>query len=82
MKKEILKFSILLSTILVLTSCTEKKTHKWSEINESLDLLQEVREELKQEIYDLEDRGYDVYGLESIDSKLEGVERLLEEYSY
>ena len=80
MKKELLKLFILLSTIFVLTSCEESITYKWSEINESLGLLQDAREELEEEISDLEDKGYDTYELESIDDKLKKVERIIGEH--
>lgn len=80
MKKGLLSLSILLSTVFVLTSCEERITYKWSEINESLGLLQEAREELEEEISDLEDRGYDTYELESIDDNLRKVERILGEH--
>ena len=80
MKKELLKIFILLSTIFVLTSCEESITYKWSEINESLGLLQDAREELEEEISDLEDKGYDTYELESIDDKLKKVERIIGEH--
>ena len=80
MKKGLLKLFVLLSTIFVLTSCEERITYKWSEINESLGLLQDAREELKGEISYLEDRGYDAYELESIDDKLKKVERIIGEH--
>ena len=80
MKKELLKLFILLSTIFVLTSCEESITYKWSEINESLGLLQDAREELEEEISDLEDKGYDTYELESIDENLKRIERILEKH--
>ena len=80
MKTVLLKLFILLSTIFVLTSCEERITYKWSEINESLGLLQDAREELKEEISYLEDRGYDTYELESIDDKLKKVERIIGEH--
>ena len=80
MKTVLLKLFILLSTIFVLTSCEERITYKWSEINESLGLLQDAREELEEEISDLEDKGYDTYELESIDDKLKKVERIIGEH--
>lgn len=80
MKKKLLKLFILLSTIFVLTSCEESITYKWSEINESLGLLQDAREELEEEISDLEDKGYDTYELESIDENLKRIERILEKH--
>ena len=80
MKTVLLKLFILLSTIFVLTSCEERITYKWSEINESLGLLQDAREALKEEISDLEDRGYDTSELESIDNKLNKVERIIGEH--
>ena len=80
MKRVLLKLSVLLSTIFVLTSCEERITYTWSEINESLGLLQEAREELQEEISVLESRGYDTYKLESIDNNLKKVERIIGEY--
>ena len=80
MKKSLLKFSFLLSFLFVLTACEERITYKWSEINESLGLLQDAREELEDEISYLEGRGYDTYELESVDDNLKRVERFLNEY--
>ena len=80
MKKVLLKLFILLSTVFVLSSCEERITYKWSEINKSLGLLQDARDELKEEISYLEDRGYNTYELESIDDNLKKVERILGEH--
>ena len=82
MRKKILRLgllnvAILLSTLLF-TSCEEKIAYGWGDINKSLGLLQEAREELKDEISDLESKGYDTSDLEDIDNRLKKVERILD----
>ena len=86
MKNKSLKFGIiyvafLLST-LFFTSCEEKITYGWGDINESLGLLQDVREDLKDEISDLEDEGYDTSDLQEIDERLRKIERILDRKFY
>lgn len=82
MKKKLLKLNVLnialLLSTLLFTSCEEKITYGWGDINESLGLLQDAREELKDEISDLEYEGYDTSDLEAIDERLRKVERILD----
>ena len=77
LKLNVLNVALLLSTLLF-TSCEEKITYGWGDINESLGLLQDARNELKDEISDLEYEGYDTSDLEKIDERLKKVERILE----
>ena len=76
-KLNVLNVALLLSTLLF-TSCEEKITYGWGDINESLGLLQDARNELKDEISDLEYEGYDTSDLEEIDERLRKVERILD----
>ena len=76
-KLNVLNVALLLSTLLF-TSCEEKITYGWGDINESLGLLQDARNELKDEISDLEYEGYDTSDLEKIDERLRKVERILD----
>lgn len=69
--------AILLTSLLFFTSCEEKIRYEWGEINESLGQIQDAREELKEEISNLEYEGYDTSELEDIDNHLEKVERIL-----
>ncbi len=82
MKKQFLKLNVfnvaLLLSTLLFTSCEEKITYGWGDINESLGLLQDARNELKDEISDLEYEGYDTSDLEEIDERLRKVERILD----
>ena len=82
MKKQLLKLNVfnvaLLLSTLLFTSCEEKITYGWGDINESLGLLQDARNELKDEISDLEYEGYDTSDLEKIDERLRKVERILD----
>lgn len=78
MNKKFLKIAILLISLFVFTSCEEKIIYGWGEINESLGLVQYCREELKDEISDLEHKGYDTSDLEEIDEQLSKVERILD----
>lgn len=82
MKKQLLKLNVfnvaLLLSTLLFTSCEEKITYGWGDINESLGLLQDARNELKDEISDLEYEGYDTSDLEEIDERLRKVERILD----
>ena len=72
------KLIILLSALFIFTSCEEKITYGWGDINESLGLLQEARKDLKIEISNLENDGYDSSELEAIDERLKKVERILD----
>lgn len=72
--------AILIFTILLLSSCQERVTYKWSEINESLGELQKARNELQDEISNLESEGYDCSQLEEIDARLKKVENILDEH--
>ena len=72
------KLIILLSALFIFTSCEEKITYGWGDINESLGLLQEARKDLKTEISNLESEGYDASELEDIDNRLKRVENILE----
>lgn len=76
-KLNVLNVALLLSTLLF-TSCEEKITYGWGDINESLGLLQDARNELKDEISDLEYEGYDTSDLEKIDERLRKIERILD----
>jgi len=78
----ILSKVFLLSVIFIFTSCEEKVTYGWGDINKSLGLLQEVREDLKNEISNLEDEGYDASELEIIDNRLKKVESILDKQFY
>lgn len=82
MKKQLLKLNVfnvaLLLSTLLFTSCEEKIAYGWGDINESLGLLQDARNELKDEISDLEYEGYDTSDLEEIDERLRKVERILD----
>lgn len=69
--------AILLTSLLFFTSCEEKIRYGWGDINESLGQLQDAREELKEEISNLECKGYDTSELENIDDHLKRVERIL-----
>ena len=82
MNKKLLRLAILLITLFVFTSCEDKITYGWGDINESLGLLQDAREELKDEISDLEYEGFDTSDLEEIDERLEKVERILDSKFY
>lgn len=86
MKKNFLKLNLLniglfLSTFLF-TSCEETISYEWSDINESLGLLQDARNELEDEISDLEYDGYDTSDLEEIVKRLKKVERILDRKFY
>lgn len=86
MKKTLLKLNalnvaLLLSTLLF-TSCEEKITYGWGDINESLGLLQDARDELKDEISDLEYEGYDTSDLEKIDEQLRKAEDIIDSNFY
>ena len=72
------KLFILLSALFIFTSCEEKITYGWGDINESLGLLQEARKDLKTEISNLESEGYDASELEDIDNRIKKVEGILE----
>ena len=82
MKKQLLKLNVfnvaLLLSTLLFTSCEEKIAYGWGDINKSLGLLQDARNELKDEISDLEYEGYDTSDLEEIDERLRKVERILD----
>ncbi len=86
MEKKSLRLSMLpmafLFTTLLFTSCEEKITYGWGEINESLGLLQDARNELQNEISNLEYKGYDTSDLEKIDERLEEVETILDRKFY
>ena len=69
---------VFLFILFTLTSCEERISYKWSEINESLGQLQEARQELQCAISDLESEGYDCSELENVDGRLEEVEAILE----
>jgi hypothetical protein len=74
------KLFILLSALFIFTSCEEKITYGWGDINESLGLLQEARKDLKTEISNLESEGYDASELEDIDNRLKRVESILDQH--
>lgn len=78
LRLSMLNMAIMLFTLFVFISCEEKITYEWSDINESLGLLQEARKDLKIEISNLESNGYDSYELEAIDERLKKVERFLD----
>ena len=78
LRYSLLNIAILLSTSFFLTSCEEKITYGWGDINESLGLLQEARKDLRTEISNLEDDGYDSSELEDIDNRLRKVESILD----
>jgi len=70
----------VLSALFIFTSCEEKITYGWGDINESLGLLQEARKDLKTEISNLESEGYDASELEDIDNRLKRVESILDQH--
>ena len=70
----------MLSALFIFTSCEEKITYGWGDINESLGLLQEARKDLKTEISNLESEGYDASELEDIDNRLKRVESILDQH--
>jgi len=72
------KVFILIIATFVFSSCEERINYKWGEINESLGLLQDARNELQNTISDLESAGYDSSELEGIDNRLKKVERILD----
>lgn len=72
--------AIIIFTILLLSSCQERVTYKWGDINESLGELQSARNELQDEISNLESEGYDCSQLEEIDARLKKVESILDEH--
>lgn len=74
--------AILLTSLLFFTSCEEKIRYRWGDINESLGQLQDSREELQEEISNLEYEGYDTSELEDIDNRLKKVERILQKHFY
>ena len=78
LRLSLLNIAIMLFTLFIFFSCEEKITYEWSDINESLGLLQEARKDLKIEISNLESNGYDSYELEAIDERLKKVERFLD----
>ena len=78
MNNNLLKVVIVAITFFLFTSCEEKISYGWGEINESLGLLQDAREELEEEISNLEYEDYDTSELENIDDRLKKVERILE----
>jgi hypothetical protein len=78
-KLNVLNVALLLSTLLF-TSCEEKITYGWGDINESLGLLQEARKDLKTEISNLESERYDASELEDIDNRLKRVESILDQH--
>jgi hypothetical protein len=80
MNKQLLRLAIFLITLFVFTSCEEKITYGWGDINESLGQLQKARNELKSEISNLEYEGYDTSSLEDIDNRLKKVENILDEH--
>ena len=86
MEKKSLRLSMLtmalLFATLLFTSCEDKITYGWGDINESLGLLQDARNELQDEISDLEYEGYDTSDLEKIDERLKKVERILDRKFY
>ena len=69
-----------LFVVFTFVSCQERLIYKWSDINESLGQLQKARDELRSSISNLEYEGYDCSELESIDSRLKKVERILEKH--
>lgn len=76
----VLNIAILLFALFFYSSCEEKITYGWGDINESLGLLQEVRKDLKTEISNLEGEGYDSSELEDIDKRLKRVESILDRH--
>lgn len=80
-KINVLIMALLLSTLLF-TSCEDKITYGWGDINESLGLLQDARNELQDEISDLDYEGYDTSDLEKIDERLKKVIRILDRKFY
>lgn len=72
--------AIIIFTILLLSSCQERVTYKWGDINESLGELQSARNELQDEISNLESEGYDCSQLEEIYARLKKVESILDEH--
>ena len=78
MNNNLLKVVIVAITFFLFTSCEEKISYGWGEINESLGLLQDAREELEEEISNLEYEDYDTSELENIDDRIKKVERILE----
>ena len=77
-RKKVFYFSLLL----LFTSCQERITYKWSEINESLGKLQDAREELRSVISELEYIEYDCSDLEAVDANLKRVERIIDSRFY
>lgn len=76
------KIAFVFVILFFLTSCEERITYKWSEINVSLGQLQAAREELQNVISDLEYEGYDGSELEDIDDRLRKVEKILDRKFY
>ena len=74
------KLTIMLFALLIFTSCEEKISYGWGDINESLGLLQEARNDLAIEISNLEAEGYDASELEDIDNRIKKVEGILEKH--
>ena len=74
--------AFIITFLFVLSSCEEKIPYKWSEINDSLGELDKARKELKSEISNLEDEGYDCSELESIDNRLKKAEKILDSRFY
>lgn len=67
-----------LTVLFIFSSCQERISYKWGEINESLGQLQDAREELRSTISYLEYEGYDCSELEDIDSRIKKVEQILD----
>jgi hypothetical protein len=80
LRLSVLNIAILLFALFFYSSCEEKITYGWSDINESLGLLQEARKDLKIEISNLENDGYDSSELEDIDKRLKRVESILDKH--
>ena len=72
------KIAFMFITLFLLTSCEERITYKWSEINVSLGQLQDAREELQSVISDLEYEDFDTSKLEEVDDRLRKVEKILD----
>ncbi len=78
----ILKIFVLPAVFVLFSSCEDSIVYRWSEINESLGLLEDARGELEYIIYELEQDGYDTYGLEGINNRLQEVEDILDSNFY
>ena len=76
------KIAVVFTVLLTFTSCQERITYKWGDINESLGQLQDARNELESVISDLEDNGYDCSELDNIDTRLKKVENILDANFY